>query len=64
MFDIKQSEIEEFFEKYLKVFGMVKATYVTNRYLRNVLKISPEVLRGKKIPQDIKEVKNLNKNRI
>ncbi len=59
MLNIKQSEIEEFFEKYLKLFGIVKATYVTNRYLKNVLKISPEVLRSKKMPQDIKDIKNI-----
>jgi hypothetical protein len=38
---------------------MIKVTYVTNRYFRNVLKISPEILRSKKKPQEIIEAKKL-----
>lgn len=51
------TRLQEFFEWYLTTFKMVKATYLANRYMKEVLKIPSETLRSRKKTIEFTEMK-------
>ena len=57
MLNKKKDRTKEFFEWYLSEFKMVKANYLTNRYLKEWISIPSETLRMKKKPKELIEAK-------
>jgi len=61
MLDEKQDRTKELFDWYLEEFKLIKAQFLTNRYLKDWIGIPSETLKKKKKPKELSEsIEKLN----
>lgn len=58
MLDLNQYNLTDFFLKYIKIYKTFKASFIANRFMKDIMKIDPDLLRAKKKDIETIEIKN------